>query len=125
MEHSFSVELASQYGVEGAILVRHLQTWIILNKAKGKDLHEGHTWTYGTAEEYARIFPYFSVKQIRRILANLAKQKVIRVSRFNKFPWDRTLWYAFENEREMLQGVCAKGVRRYLKRKKTTPGPET
>jgi len=42
---------------------------------------------------------------------------VIRTGRYNESPWDKTMWYAFEDEEKMLKGGMTKGVRRQMKPK--------
>ncbi|MBW8041715.1 MAG: hypothetical protein FVQ85_17195 [Planctomycetes bacterium] len=46
MEHSFDILTAQKYGINAAVILRHLQFWIIKNKAHGKNFHDGRTWTY-------------------------------------------------------------------------------
>ncbi len=98
MEHSFNVEIAKEFGVNCAIIIRHFQFWIIKNKASDRNLIEGSTWSYGTPESFSKIFPYFSAPQIRRILNKLIELKVLKTGNYNKIAYDRTLWYAFINE---------------------------
>lgn len=79
MEHLFDVEIAKQYGVNAAIMIRHFQFWIIKNKANGKHLHDGRTWTYNTVQALAEIFDYWTPKQVR-----LFVEKIKQETGFNK-----------------------------------------
>ena len=87
MEHSFNVETAKKYGVEEAIFIKHLQFWIIKNKANGKNrkpciingVHCYRTFTYNSAIALSKIFLYFSESQIRRLVTSLKNKNVIIV----------------------------------------------
>lgn len=97
MEYSFDVELAKKYGVNEAIIIKNLIFWINKNKANNKHEHEGRTWTYNSMEAWHKLFPFWSVHQIRRILESLIKQQVIITGNYNKITYDRTTWYSLEN----------------------------
>lgn len=96
--HSFNIFLASEYGIEEAILIQHFQFWILKNKDLGRNFHEGRTWTYETLQEIAAHFPYLSPKKVERLILRLLELKIIRKGNFNKNKFDRTVWYSFENE---------------------------
>lgn len=102
IHHSFDTELAALYGVHAAILIHNFQHWISFNQRLKRNFHEGRTWTYQTRQEIMAHFPYLSEKEIRGALDRLVKMKVIVKGNFNKTPFDRTTWYAFENESEFL-----------------------
>jgi hypothetical protein len=97
--HSFDIHVATEYkSVEVAILVNHFQYWIMRNKALGKNQIEGRTWTYQTMREIAVVFPYWSIKQVERLLKKMIDNKILIKGRFNKNPFNTTLWYAFTDE---------------------------
>lgn len=100
--HSFSVELATEYGIEEAILIHHFQHWIKINRRKNKNFKDGHWWTYQTREEIAAHFPYWSSENIRRYIESLEKKGIIKTGNFNKINFDKTLWYAFADEEKFL-----------------------
>lgn len=102
LTHSFNVELAQKYGVFEAILIHHFQFWISYNKNKGSNLKEGKTWTFQTRKEMAALFPYFDENQVRRLCEKLVLDGVLETNNFNKKGFDRTLWYAFVNEEQMI-----------------------
>ena len=110
MEHSFDVNHAKKYGVECAVFIRHLQFWIIKNRANGKNRKpieidgemQYRTFTYNSAHALNQLFPYLSESQIYRIVTKLKKNKVIVVGKFNDNPYDKTNWYAFVNESEYM-----------------------
>lgn len=87
------------YGVEEAVMIRSFQFWIDLNKANGRNLREGRTWSYNTYASLSEQFPFFNEDRIRRLIESLVKQGVIlKTSKFNKLRYDKTNWYAFEDE---------------------------
>lgn len=100
---SFNGEVAKLYGVPEAIFLNNLKFWINHNKANGKNLREGRTWTYNTLEAFQEIFPFWTERQIRSIVGKLVDENVIlRDNKFNRFKNDRTNWYAFINESEWI-----------------------
>ena len=98
MDYSFDIEVAKQYGVDEAIMIKNFQYWIIKNKANGINLFEGRTWTYNSVKSYTEIFPFWTHNQIDRILTSLRKQSILITGNFNKARYDRTRWYAFKDE---------------------------
>lgn len=97
--HSFDIHVATEYkSVEIAILVWHFQYWIMKNKRLNRNCIEGRTWTYQTNLEIAAAFPYFSIFQVERLIKKAVQLKILRKANYNKSQFDRTVWYAFEDE---------------------------
>ncbi len=103
--YAFDVDVANQYGVDEAIMVRSFQFWIELNISNKTNLHDGRTWTYNTITALAKRFPFWSEKQVRRIVKSLIKQRILVVGNYNSHSYDRTTWYAFSVEELWLQAV--------------------
>jgi hypothetical protein len=97
--HSFDIQLATEYGIEEAIIIHHFQHWINHNKTLGKNFINGRTWSYQTRKEIAAWFPYLTEKQVRTITDNLEEKGVLIKGNFNKKGFDKTIWYAFKNEK--------------------------
>lgn len=76
-------------------MITNFQYWITQNAANGRNYHEGRYWTYNSYNGFAKIFPYWSAKQIRRIVAGLVDKGVLIVGNFNVKHYDNTAWYAF------------------------------
>lgn len=96
MEHfSFKAEYAIKYGIEEAIMIENLSYWIEKNEANKRHFHDGRFWTYNTADAFTKLFPFWSIPQIRRIMKSLEEKGVILVGEFNDSSYDRTKWYAF------------------------------
>ena len=102
-KHFFQPQLAMKYGVDEAIILNHIMYWIASNQLNGRNYFIDRTWTYSSYKDFTDIFPYWTTAQIRRILKSLSKQNVIMQSNFNKHLWDRTQWYALEDEDHMLE----------------------
>lgn len=98
MEHSFNIELAAKYGIEEAIIIKNIQFWIDKNKANDRHFYDGKFWTYNSVKAFTELFPYMSESKIRRTLENLVSKGVLIKGNFNQSGYDRTLWYAFQNE---------------------------
>lgn len=102
-QYQFDIEEAKQLGVDGAIIVQNLRFWILKNQANGKHFHENRTWTYNSLEAFCTLFPFWSKRQIERILKKLVEQGIVLKSNFNQVKYDRTSWYAFEDEERFLK----------------------
>ena len=94
MEHSFDVDVAKEYGVTCAVILRHLYFWIEKNRANEKHCYDDHYWTYGSVKAFCELFPYFSKNTIIRSLQKLVDAGIIIEGNYNKSPYDRTKWYA-------------------------------
>ena len=68
MEFHFNAELAKQYGVDGAIFLHCMAFWVAKNRANGRHYHEGRYWTYNTLEALSKLFPFWSRRQLERII---------------------------------------------------------
>ena len=101
----FDADFATTYGLDQAVMVHNLQFWIRKNKANDKHAHDGRTWTYNTLEAFIKLFPFWTQKQIRRILNSLVDDGVILKGNYSKNKSDRTNWYAFVDEAEFIQEI--------------------
>lgn len=108
LHHSFSADHAYKYGIEEAIIIQHLQFWISKNLAENKNYYDGKTWTYFTQSDCLKYFYYFKDRyKIGRIFKSLESQGVIVKGTYNKFGYDKTIWYAFKNEDEFLSKILS------------------
>lgn len=92
--HSFDPEIAALVGVNSAILYQNLCYWIEKNEANGHNFKEGRYWTYNSIAAFAKLFPYFSEKQIRTALDKLLDAGLILKGNHSEDRYDRTAWYA-------------------------------
>ena len=108
--HSFSVDDAIKYGTDKAAILHNLKFWLEHNRANNTNYHDGHWWTYNSAEAYEKLFPYLTAQKIARLLRELEKDGEIIVGNYNKAGYDRTKWYStpcyaslFKNEQCNVQ----------------------
>ena len=92
--HQFNVEDAKKHGVNGAIMMANMRFWIAKNKANKRHFYDGRYWTYNSSKAFAELFPYWSAKQIERILAKLKAEGVLLTGHFSQNAYDRTNWYS-------------------------------
>jgi len=97
--YQFDVNVAQEYGVDESIILRHLQFWIKTNRANGDHFHNGRTWHYGSVRSFAELWPFWTPKHISRKLNGLIKAGVLVKGNYNHAGYDRTLWYAFKDEK--------------------------
>lgn len=94
MEFHFNAELAKQYGVDGAIFLHCMAFWVAKNRANGRHYHEGRYWTYNTLEALSKLFPFWSRRQLERIINGLKEAGALLAGNFSEDRTDRTRWYA-------------------------------
>ena len=99
LHHGFSVEHAELYGIECAILIHHIQFWIEQNQRMKRNFYDGKTWMYQTQDEIAACYSYWNREKVQRILQKLQDLNVLVKGNYNKNSFDKTGWYAFENEK--------------------------
>ena len=93
-EYHFNAALAQRYGVNGAIFLHAMAFWISKNQANGRHFHDGRTWTYNTLDALAKIFPFWTRRQVERIVAKLKEDGGLLTGNFSQDKTDRTVWYA-------------------------------
>lgn len=98
----FDTEVAIEYGVNEAIMIKNFQFWIERNKANGRHFIDGHYWMYNSNKAFQELFPFWSAKTIRTTLDHLRERGVLIVGNHNQSSYDRTLWYAFADEEKWI-----------------------
>lgn len=98
MTYQFDVDIATQYGVNGAILIQNVSFWIIKNKANHKNFFEGRYWTYNSISAFEKLFPFWNERQIRYVISKLIEENVLMKGYFNESSYDRTAWYSFTDD---------------------------
>ncbi|WP_196595722.1 DnaD domain protein [Pectinatus frisingensis] len=104
MDYSFNKEIACQLGIEKAIMLQNIHFWIIKNVANETNYFDGNYWTYNTIKAFSGLFPFWTEKQIRRILFQLEEDGYILTGNYNKSSYDRTKWYALTAKAFALYG---------------------
>ena len=68
--------------------------WVAKNRANGRHYHEGRYWTYNTLEALSKLFPFWSRRQLERIINGLKEAGALLAGNFSEDRTDRTRWYA-------------------------------
>ena len=115
--------VAIKYGVEEAILLDTIVFWSRENKSRGENFKDGRWWTYNSIKGLAEIFPWWSQKQLRRILSSCIEQKALLVGNYNREKRDRTIWYSPSDDLLLIYGedwtgkcICPNGQMEMPKR---------
>ena len=108
-ELSFNIEAARRFGVDGAIMLQGMAAWISKNRANERHFHDGRWWTYNSKAALARLFPFWTEKQIRRIVNALTAAEAILQGNYSDGSYHNTTWYALSDDvLELLgAGECA------------------
>lgn len=96
-EYHFRAELAAEVGVEGAVLLHSVAYWIAKNQAGERNFFEGRTWTYNSLRAWVKLFPFWSQRQMERVLKNLRESGHLLVGNFSADKTERTLWYSLSD----------------------------
>ena len=106
MEHSFDIDIAAEYGIECAVLLKHLYFWIKKNEANDENFFDGRYWTYNSVKAFSVLFPYMTERKVRYTLEKMEEQGLIVVGNYNKSQYDRTKWYALT---DLAYSILQKG----------------
>lgn len=98
VDHHFRAELAQHYGVDAAIFLHNIFYWVKYNRANKKNLHNGRYWMYNSMAAFCDSHPYWSRRQIERIIRTCKDTGLLLVDCFNQDGRDRTSWYTLSDE---------------------------
>lgn len=107
MKHSFDAEIANEYGVEIAIMFDMFCFWISKNEANNYNFQDGKYWTFNTYEGLHKMFPYWNVQKIKRILNKMVELDLLVKGNYNENPWNHTTWYAFGEVGQKLKNALS------------------
>lgn len=93
-EYHFSAELAQRYGLDEAIMLHNFAYWVQKNTLDRRNIHNGRAWTYNSQDALTEWFPFWTRRQIQRILKSLEDQGVVIKDQFNENRMNRTMWYS-------------------------------
>lgn len=94
MRHYFNTELAKIVGLHAAVIYHHFCFWCKQNEREGVNEKDGLYWTFHSAPELMKFFPYLTKRQILYAIKKLEEKGLIRIGCYNKLGMDRTYWYA-------------------------------
>ena len=100
---SFHPSLAQAIGLNEAIMLQKINLWL---NCKPKEA-EGRSWIYNSYKSWQEQLPFWSESTIRRTLKTLVDQKIIITGNFNKYKFDKTIWYSIDYDKvdEIVEDV--------------------
>lgn len=101
--------VAARYGVEEAIFLDAVLFWYRTNRGDDRNFFDGRWWTHNSVKAYEQVFPWWSGKQIRRIIERCKAQGALLSGEYNKDRRDRTAWYSPSDELLALYGESISG----------------
>lgn len=113
MQYQFDVTLAAKYSLDQAVFVHRIYLWVLHNQANRVNFHEGQYWTYDSAAALAETFPFWSARQVQRIVNQCRENGLILTRHLGDNARDRTLWYTVT---ETVKCIYANGEMDYTKR---------
>ena len=96
--HSFGIDIATEYGIEEALLLGYVYHWVCRNKENGVNFHDGKYWTFDSRRALAKKFPYISPSKIYRAFNHIEKEGLLLTGNYNKLGRDRTTWYTLSEK---------------------------
>lgn len=88
-------ELAAEIGLNESILFLQIEFLISISRHE----HDGRLWTYQSLQDlHDNYFPWWSLMTISRIIKALEKRELLIVGNYNKSGFDRTQWFALNEE---------------------------
>lgn len=101
--------VALRYGLEESIFLDSIMFWYKENKANQRNFRDGRWWTFNSISAFVELFPWWSGKQIRRIVTSCKDKGALLSENFNNNTRDRTLWYTPSDELLALYGLSQSG----------------
>ncbi len=93
MEFHFNAEMAKLFGIDEAIFVHNVYFWIMKNEANKKNIFDGKAWTYNSSKALTELFPFWTDRQIQRVIKNCRDKGLIETKQLSENKRDRTLYY--------------------------------
>lgn len=109
-EYSFNLEAARRFGVDGAVLLQGMAVWISKNRANERHYHDGRWWTYNSQAALARLFPFWTRRQIQRIVKSLNEEGALLLGQYSEGSQHNITWFALADDVLQLLGAgeCAR-----------------
>ena len=103
--HSFSVDVAKDFGVDIALMLNHFSFWYLKNKSNNHQYYKGDYWIRMKASQMQEYYPYFSLRQLRYLIDKMIDLKLIKQDEFNQKKNDRTKWYSLTIKSKKLLNI--------------------
>lgn len=98
MQFNFNSKIAELFGVNEAIFIQNIFFWINHSAANKKHYYKDKFWTYNTKDAFVKLFPFWTYAQVKNIIKKLVQHQVLFIGNFNENSWDKTSWYALDDE---------------------------
>lgn len=99
-------EIAIDYGVNESIFVSYVFFWIKDNEKAQINFKEGRTWICDSLPNLSEKLPWWTTRQIERIIASCVSKNLILQGRHSDQKMDRTNWHTLtDTALEMFQKV--------------------
>lgn len=123
MDHNFSPEIATLYGVNAAIFLHNIAFWINKNAANNHNFEQDRYWTYNSQKAFTQLFPYWTRQNLRTIIKLCADKGLILIGNHNETTYDRTGWYALTDKGlALFPSLFAIGWNQPMERLESTNG---
>jgi len=103
--HSFSVEVANQFGVNVALMLNHFSFWYLKNKADNVHFKKSDYWVRMKAKTMQQYYPYFSERQLRHLIDKMIDLNLLKQDEFNEKKNDRTKWYCLTKKSKKILNI--------------------
>ncbi len=90
------VQLAAEIGIAESVVLQQIHYW--LTKECGR-IVDGVRWIYNSYQEWQAQMPFLGLSAIRRAIAFLEREKLIKSERFDEKRWNQTKFYTIDYER--------------------------
>jgi hypothetical protein len=104
---SFNPVIAQLYGVDEAVFLQNVYFWIEKNRVNNRHFYDDDYWTYNSVSAFSKLFPFWTTRQIERIIKKLEKEGVLKIGNYNSSAYDRTRWFALT---EKINSIYENGV---------------
>lgn len=102
MNCTFDIATAVEFkSIELAILIKYFQNQFLIEKTE-KYFFQKRTWISRSFLQISKDCPYWSKKQVERLMQKMIQQKILIKEKFNKEKMNQTCWYAFVDEKRFV-----------------------
>jgi len=90
--------IAMEYGVSEAIFLNNIIYWLEKNAANGINYHDGRYWTFNSVSAFQKLFPFWTIQNVRTIIKKLKDKGILLTGMYNTFEYDKTVWYSLSDD---------------------------
>ncbi|MBV8887457.1 MAG: hypothetical protein JO235_26145 [Chroococcidiopsidaceae cyanobacterium CP_BM_RX_35] len=116
------VQLAAHIGIAESVVLQQIHYWL---SKECRRIVDGVRWIYNSYTEWKKQMPFLSVGTIRKAIARLEGNKLIKTAQFDRKCWNQTKFYTIDYERlKALQlSICPNETDRnvYFKQIEVSP----